>query len=303
MVIAFTRNHHNNEITAKHYLTYISYYRFCGYAIDFEINHSTGNKIYRKGTTFDDILNCYVFDRKLRLLVIDAIERIEIAIRTVITNELALKYGAHWYQKQDIFKQKYKHDKLIEAIKKETLHRVGSELAEPFIEHYHAKYESPSLPAIWMIAEVLPLGSWSIIFANLADRKNQKGISKHFNLNDTVMKSWLHTLTYLRNLCAHHSKLWNRSFRIKPLIARDHEAYLKNNSRFCAQAAILKIFLDVISPNSNWSQHLFSLINEHPDIDIARMGFAKNWHTDSFWSIDRYSKTLPFEPVPINELA
>jgi len=136
-----------------------------------------------------------------------------------------------------------------------------------------------------MIAEVLPLGSWSTMFANLADRKDQKDISQHFNINDTVMKSWLHTLTYLRNLCAHHSKLWNRSFRIKPLIARDHEAYLKNNSRFCAQAAILKIFLDVISPNSNWSQNLFSLIRDHPEINIARMGFSKNWYKDSFWDI------------------
>lgn len=224
--------------------------------------------------------------------MIDAIERIEIAIRTVMTNELALKYGAHWYQIQELFKKDYKHDKLIETIKKETLHRVNSELAEPFIQHYHTKYESPALPAIWMIAEVLPLGSWSTMFANLADRKNQKDISKHFNINDTVMRSWLHTLTYLRNLCAHHSKLWNRSFRIKPLIARDHEAHLKNNSRFCAQAAILKIFLDVISPNSNWSQNLFSLIDNHPEINIARMGFVKNWYKDSFWDI-QYSSSGP----------
>lgn len=136
-----------------------------------------------------------------------------------------------------------------------------------------------------MIAEILPLGTWSTIFANLADRKNQKIISQYFKLNETVMKSWLHTLTYLRNLCAHHSKLWDRSFRIKPLIAKDHEMHLKNNSRFCAQAAILKIFLNVISPDSNWSENLFALINEHTEINIARMGFSKDWHKDSFWGI------------------
>ena len=83
---------------AQHYRTYISYYRFCGYAIEFEGAPVNGEKRYRQGATFEQVLDCYVFDRKLRLLVIDAIERIEIAFRTVMINELALKYDdAHWY--------------------------------------------------------------------------------------------------------------------------------------------------------------------------------------------------------------
>src|SRR5438876_51843 len=89
----------NDKNLAKHYLSFISYYRFCSYASEYE-NRDGGydsDKVYRNHTTFDQILDCHVFDRKLRLLIIDAIERIEIAIRTVITNELALKYGAHWY--------------------------------------------------------------------------------------------------------------------------------------------------------------------------------------------------------------
>src|ERR1044071_2992316 len=57
---------------ARHYLSYISYYRFCGYAIEFEGELINGEKQYRSGTTFEQVLDCYVFDRKLRLLVIDA---------------------------------------------------------------------------------------------------------------------------------------------------------------------------------------------------------------------------------------
>jgi abortive infection bacteriophage resistance protein len=93
----------NDSKTAEHYLKFISYYRFCGYGIEFENTPSDSEKRYQKGTTFEQILDCYVFDRKLRLLVIDAIERIEIAIRTIITNELATKYGAHWYLKTNLF--------------------------------------------------------------------------------------------------------------------------------------------------------------------------------------------------------
>lgn len=274
---------------ARHYLSYISYYRFCGYAIEFEGELVNGEKQYRNSTTFEQILDCYVFDRKLRLLVIDAIERIEIAIRAVMVNELALKYNdAHWYLNKSLFLPKFKHNDLIQSIKKETQYKaqdtsVQGKKREQFIKHYYDKYQIPELPAVWMVAEVLPLGSWSMIFANLVDRENQKIISKHFEINYIVMESWLHTLTYLRNLCAHHSKLWSRNFTLKPLIASKYRDQLEKNSRFSAQAAILKIFLDVISPGSEWAKHLRTLINDHLNIDIKKMGFKENWTNDPFW--------------------
>src|SRR3990167_10370226 len=183
---------------ASHYLTFISYYRFCGYGIEFEDMPIKGEKRYQQGTTFEQVLDCYTFDRKLRLLIIDAIERIEIAIRTVITNELASKYGAHWYLNKSLFISRFRHDELIQAIKKETQYKVqdGSvqhKKRERFIQHYFDKYAYPTLPAIWMVAEVLSLGTWSVIFANLIDRRDQKIICQYFGINYVVMTSWLHT--------------------------------------------------------------------------------------------------------------
>lgn len=226
----------------------------------------------------------------MRLLVIDAIERVEIAIRTVMINELALKYNdAHWYLNKNLFLPKFRHDDLIQSIKKETQYKaqdgsVQDKKRERFIKHYYDKYQAPELPAVWMVAEVLPLGSWSMIFANLVDRENQKIICKHFGINYVVMESWLHALTYLRNLCAHHSKLWNRNFTLKPLVANDYRKQLEKNSRFSAQAAILKIFLDVISPGSEWAKHLRALIFDHPNVDIKKMGFKEDWLADKFWA-------------------
>lgn len=136
-----------------------------------------------------------------------------------------------------------------------------------------------------MVAEVLSLGSWSTIFANLIDRENQKIICKPFGINYVVMTSWLHSLTYLRNLCAHHSKLWNRNFTLKPLISNQYRDQLENNSSFAAQAAILKIFLEVISPDSNWAYHLHDLIEKHPQINTSRTGFKDRWQEDSFWGV------------------
>lgn len=263
--------------TARHYLSFISYYRFCGYAIEFEGEPVDGEKQYQDGTTFERILDCYVFDRKLRLLVINAIERIEIAIRTVITNEMGLKYqDAHWYLNKDLFISKFKHDELIQTIKKQTNER--------FIKHYYNKYSTPELPAVWMVAEVLSLGSWSMIFAHLKDREDQKIICSHFGISYKVMQSWLHSLTYLRNLCAHHTKLWSRNFTLKPMVAVGYMKQLMVVNRFSSQAAVLKIFLDVISPGSGWAKHLRSLVNEHPLIDIGHMGFHRTWIDDPFWN-------------------
>lgn len=274
---------------ARHYLSYISYYRFCGYAIEFEDELVNGEKQYRSGTTFEQVLDCYIFDRKLRLLVIDAIERVEIAIRTIIINELALKYNdAHWYLDETLFLPKFKHDDLIQSIKKETQYKaqdgsIQDKKRERFIKHYYKTYQKPELPAIWMVAEVLSLGSWSMIFANLRERENQKIICKHFGIGYIVMESWLHALTYLRNLCAHHGKLWSRNFTLKPLIANNYRKQLEKNSRFSAQAAILKILLDVISPKNEWGYHLKELISQHPVIDVKKMGFNYGWNREAFW--------------------
>lgn len=151
-------------------------------------------------------------------------------------NELALKYNdAHWYLNKNLFLPKFRHDDLIQSIKKETQYKaqdgsVQDKKRERFIKHYYDKYQTPELPAVWMVAEVLPLGSWSMIFAN------------------------------------------------------DYRKQLDKNSRFSAQAAILKIFLDVISPGSEWAKHLRDLIKQHPQIDVKKMGFKKDWESDSFWN-------------------
>lgn len=283
----------SNEQLARHYLQFISYYRFCGYGLEFEeISNKERIHRYNNGTTFEKVLDCYIFDRKLRLLVIDAIEQIEVAVRTVITNELALKYGSHWYTKKELFLPKYNYAELINAIQKETSYSamvgtVKHKKRERFIQHYFDNYSEPKLPPIWMVAEVLSLGTWSILFANLINRDDQKLICKPFGLNYVVVTSWLHSLTYLRNLCAHHSMLWNREFTFKPLIAKQYAQQLADNTKFSAQAVIIKVLLNVIAPNNHWSYHLYDLIKAHSNINLSKMGFSVEWHNDPFWNISQ----------------
>ena len=61
---------------ARHYLSHINYYRLTGYRLPFEADGST--RRVKAQTSFDDVLNLYIFDREFRLLLLDAIERIEV---------------------------------------------------------------------------------------------------------------------------------------------------------------------------------------------------------------------------------
>jgi abortive infection bacteriophage resistance protein len=280
---------------AAHYLRFIGYYRLSAYALPFQQAPvpTTGQSVtgpdkpFKPGTTFDDLLNLYVFDRELRLVVMDAVERMEVAIRSCIVNEMCLRQGSHWFMDQAHFAGGFRHDKLMEKIEQEldissTGTRPQSVHHERFINHYYKKYTDPYLPPAWMIAETLPLGTWSYIYAHL-NQAERKIIATHFQVDAHILSNWLHSLTYLRNLCAHHARLWNRQFVIKPVIARKHAGFLKSNDRFYAMAVILHDLLRIIAPGTTWHQRLAALLQATPVADCRSMGFPPGWEKETFW--------------------
>ena len=226
----------------------------------------------------------YVFDRKLRLLVMDAVERIEVAIRSIISNSMCKKYGAHWYLKRQLFKTGFKHEVLIGKIEYETGYR-NTKKRDRYCQRYFETYGEPYLPPTWVIAESLSIGTWSHIFSNLRSRKDRKTVSDQLGFHFRVLTSWLHSLTYLRNLCAHHSRLWNRTFTVKPMVAMKFKDQLRNNASFCAQAFVLNLFLSVIADGTRWQNRLFDLLKDNQGLPIQKMGFPEKWHTDPFWRI------------------
>jgi len=266
---------------AKRYLRYIDYFRLSRYFSPFKDRPSGAE--FKPGATFDDILTVYIFDRKLRLLIIDAIERIEVAVRATISNTMSISYGSHWYCERGHFKRNFNHAQLINRIKMETGFENKKKRNES-CRHYYENYNAPELPASWMIAEVLPIGSWSLIYEHLWPMKIQKVISREFGLNNTVMASWLLSLTYLRNLCAHHSRVWNRKFTITPIKAKKYSDVMKDNSHFYAQAIMIQVFLKAISTKPEWNVRLSQLFKEYSKINNALMGFPSNWDQHPLWN-------------------
>ncbi|MBV5329550.1 MAG: Abi family protein [Chlorobium sp.] len=276
---------------ARHYLNYIGYYRLSGYFLTFQQSASgTVPHSFKKDITFKDILDCYIFDRELRLLVMDAIERIEVAFRACISNTMSENHGPHWFMDSSHFIPRFKHAELLDRIKRETFHSSVTSARnhprrESFIHHYYETYSHPDLPPSWMVVEVMSLGTLSSIYASLASRDMQKIICQTFGINHLVMESWLHTLTYLRNLCAHHARLWNRQFSIKPTIMKAYQKQLGRNATFYAQAAMLYVLMYIIADGSQWQRRLAELLDKHPHVFIPAMGFPEGWKEDPFWRI------------------
>jgi abortive infection bacteriophage resistance protein len=274
---------------AQHYLQHVSYYRLSAYYLPFQ----QVKDIFNLGTTFDDIIDLYVFDRELRLIVLDAIERIEVAVRAQMIYQLSHKYGSHFQDIAGIFqparnfpggKTVHVYAETQQIITKLTtaIHR------EVFIEHYYAKYTSPALPPSWMCLELLTIGELSRLYKALLNQRDKADVAAHFKLHQTVFTSWFHTITYVRNLCAHHSRLWNRDFAIQPdILLRPRLPWIDltyNNNRRCYFfLCTLNYFLHTINPGGHFKQRLLDLLARHPNVPQQFMGFTQQWDQEPLW--------------------
>ena len=286
---------------AERHLANISYYRLSAYMLPYK-KKENGIIIdaFKEGTTWDDIYDLYVFDRKLRLLVFDAIERLEVAIRTQIIYQLCHKYGSHWQDNAHIFNpprevtlrdgRKITIDvyREIQSHIKEQLH---SNRAEVFIQHYHSKYDTPENPPSWMSVEIMYFNHLSKICTGLKNRADINGIASYFALPPKTFCSWLHTMNYVRNICAHHSRLWNRYLNIVPeklsfskrlvwISNPDTAKRSKNYYFFC----MINYMLQVANSTSQFKTKLKELLEEYKNvISLDSMGFPKGWEEENMW--------------------
>jgi len=269
---------------ARHYLSQISYYRLRAYTYPFQ-NNDNQNHNFIKKMTFSDIIDLYIFDRKLRLFIFDAIEKIEIALRTKIIYEFSLSYGSHWYEDENLYRNSHFFQKNLESIRTEI-----DRSNEIFIDHYKKKYSEPKYPPSWMSLEVISIGSLSKLYSNLKSGKEKRRIAKSLGLpNHIFLESWIHSFASLRNFCAHHSRIWNRRFTIKPKLPNDTTYdFIKNKSlninKLYAQLCCIKYVIQIIDPSNKFSTDLKELLGTSSLIDIKEMGFPPDWEDEKIWN-------------------
>jgi abortive infection bacteriophage resistance protein len=262
----------------------VSYYRLSGYWLPFRNTDDT----YKPGTSFDIAWNRYVFDRRLRLLVMDAIERIEVAVRSQLAHHHSLHYGAFAYATDHGTLPKLtpkEHEDFLAHIKEET-----DRSHEAFAKHFRKKYgDCHDYLPVWMASEVMAFGS-VLSFFNGAHRKEKRPVADAFGLPDVVFGSWLLTLHTIRNICAHHGRLWNRELGVKPMIPlKDdypawHDPVVVRNNRVFGVLTLCRWCLTRVAPQSRWGERLGELLQAFPDIPRPEMGFPTNWQECPIWA-------------------
>jgi abortive infection bacteriophage resistance protein len=273
---------------AAHCLQHISYYRLRAYWLPFEeAAPADGEHKFKDGTSFDDVLALYAFDRRLRLHVMDAIERIEVSLRGSWAHHLAMKYGPHGYldpghyDRADYYAKAFAS--LIEEIERSK---------DTFIVHYRTKYDDPEHPPIWMTAEVMSLGQLSKLLGNLKLRGDRQAIAKPYGLDEKVLVSVAHHLTYVRNICAHHGRLWNKQFTVTMIVPHSPASLkLAMNSasprKLYNTLAVVGYMMGIVAPGTQWRQSLIELMNSCPLAEETAMGFPPNWRNLSAWKQPR----------------
>ena len=200
---------------------------------------------------------------------------------------LSIAYGSLWYLDVAIFENAAVHAKTLIDLDKEF-----SRSQEICIKDHKQRYPNQSADA-WKIIEVASMGTLSKLYKNLKHQLPEKSvISKEMGLNlHSELSSWLESITYVRNIVAHHSRLWSRSMVKRPIerIVNPKGVWF---SSILLPVQSKKPFLIItcmvylcneVTPNHQIKSKLLQLISDNPTTPIYKLGFLNNWRNHPIW--------------------
>lgn len=272
--------------SATHFLSNISYYRLAGYWWPMQSNKTTHQ--FKPNSKFEDVIALYNFDRELRLLIFDVIERIEIALRSKLIYHLSHEFDPWWFENSTLFIS------VQELVK--TLGAISGEIErskDVFIKDHLKRYKSDTrFPPAWKALEVASFGNLSKLYGNLKPTVKSKDLiaSELNTVNHTYLPSWLQAIAQIRNLCAHHSRLWNRNLPGRPkLLSKPPAPWLTitppatDHHMLYIHVCCMKYLLDVVSPGHHFAPRLNDLFIKYPSVDLMALGFPRAWRTEPLW--------------------
>lgn len=280
-----------DEDLMRRWLKTVGYYRLSAYWLPWELppaDRETRSKRFPAGTNFKDIIDIYIFDRQLRLLIMEAIDRFEIAVRARWTNLFSLAHGAHAHMDYTNFQNGFDYARMFSKIS-----TTVEQSSEVFIEHYRKKYTSPYLPPLWQITELMTLGEISMWVKAAKDNNMKDAVAKDLGLpNKETMEGTLQLLSYVRNICAHHGRLWNRrtvkrapnikSFRHDMDIEVNGNQHQPRNSVYNVLVILAKT-LRHQSPDTTFPDRVRSLVETRAAGQMRSMGFPEDWKQRPIW--------------------
>lgn len=283
---------------AEREIARLGYYRLSGfwYPARRFARDGAGNKVscpqtnkpvrledFQPGTRFDRAVELYKFDKALRLLMLDAIESIEVHLKTVVAhelgrnNEMAYTSASYIEPKWTIVNRGYANSKwdswtIREQKKQAECHE------ECFTSH---RLKNRSVP-FWVAVEAWDFGTLSLYYQMLK-RRPQGWILARLGLHDVkAFISWLKELNTLRNRCAHHTRIWNQSSSNLIALPNGSPYFQALNlnanalKRLYGLIAVIWLLLQRIEPDSQWIRQIADLIDSKPAIPgctFVAMGF------------------------------
>jgi len=272
---------------AQHFLSHISYYRLAGYWWPMQ-KEPKEDHLFKPNSKLSDVISLYNFDRELRIIIFDSIEKIEISLRTKLIYHLSHEYGPWWFQNLEIYQD------VPEAVK--TLAVLGEELGRSkdiFIkEHFKKHKDDKRFPPSWKTLELTSFGGLSRIYGNLKVNVVSKDlIANEFGVvNHTFLPSWLQSIAQIRNYCAHHSRLWNKNLPGRPkLLPNPPFLWIKDVPgepewhMLYIHLCCIKYLLNIIQPLNLLTTQLSSLFEKYPTVDQNALGMKKDWSREDLW--------------------
>lgn len=254
---------------AEKVLQRVNYYRLTAYGLTFKDKNN--KDLYNKDASFGKIISLYEFDRRLRLLLLGVLETIEIAFRTHIAYEIAHKYGPLGYKNKEHFINEEYHQAFLDEL--ETLIQKNRR-NELFVKHHYKNYSG--IFPIWVAIEVTSFGMLSKLFSNLNEDIKKHIAKTYYNVSYFYLESWLQTLSYIRNVCAHYGRLYNKSLTFKPRLFKEERKQFNNHHIFAAIYISQRLLTK--TEGNRFITDLEALILEYEDhIDFSHIGFPENW--------------------------
>ena len=257
----------NDENLARETLKYINYYRLSNYFVPFSVSK---NK-YEAGTTFEKILRIYEMDRKLRSILLAALEEVEITLRAAVSNYHALKYGALGYLNPSSFDRAHNHQSFVARIN----HLIESNEEREFVKHYKKQHEG-KFP-LWVVMELFSFGTLAFFYKDMHNADKKALANDFFQCSPSELDNWAFCLNELRNYCAHYNRLYGNRFPVLPRTPKDFEPELENDV-FGYIIVLKQLYHDKANWNERVVKPISRLLKKNADVArISDLGFPEDW--------------------------
>lgn len=276
----------DDENLALQYLSHVSYYRLGEYW--YSLQSDKENHLFKPQSVFSDVIFLYEFDRELRMLLFDVIERIEISLRTKLIYHLSHEYDPWWFQNFDLFTDNLALVKTLANIEEEI-----SRSKEKYIkDHFKKHKDDQRFPPAWKTLEQTSFGSLSKLYGNLKNTiKSKDLIAVELGaVNHTYLPSWLQSIAQIRNYCAHHSRLWNKNLPGSPKLLSNppHDWIIdvpKQHEfpQLYIHLCLMKYLINIIHPINDFTNKLSELLKKYPSVDPNALGMKPNWKEEKLW--------------------